>query len=131
VSTCRRRASKHCRRHRTAKIATSAITRLYAESAGSGSVWPDERNSRAVIGAFVEHSVRRRHSVVVLARKPSKAGKRRVKKTLGEKARRGSSIQMITVLSAGLWGLIYSQYQFEILNWFLIENVSTGDHCRN
>jgi hypothetical protein len=36
---------------------------------------------------------------------------------------------MITDLSAGLLGLIYPQHQFGILNRFLIENVSAGDHC--
>jgi hypothetical protein len=41
------------------------------------------------------------------------------------------SLQMITDLAAGPLGLICSQQQFEILNWFLIENGSAGDHCSN
>jgi hypothetical protein len=111
-----------------ARIATSAMTRLYAESANSG--------MNAVRGQSLAHSFTTECGAGVQlqclptcpSRQECSASK---KSTLDEKRDAARSLQMVSDLAAGSLGLIYSQQRFGILNWFLIENMSAGDHCSN
>jgi hypothetical protein len=134
VSASQRRASAHCRRPRTGKIATSAITRVYAEKAAqrTGSVRLYERSPGEPFAHSLNgdlHAARVFYCNALLVSPPRQ--KQHVQEfNSGRKAERGSGIKVMIELLVGpcVHRLLHSRRQFRTLNRFLIENVAFGGH---